>query len=132
MSIDWAALAEPAWAARYNAHIIGPTRVGCAVLSRNHDAVYIGCNVEHRFRSHDIHAETNALGNLIATEGDGFGIQALLIVSARERFTPCGACLDWIFELGGPDTLVAHLQGGMPVSDVQVYRADELMPVYPC
>lgn len=128
---DWQALAEPAWEARANAHLHGPTAVGCAVLSLTGE-VYTGCNVEHRRRSHDIHAETNALSNMVAAEGgvDCSKAVAVLIVSARQQFTPCGGCLDWIFELGGPDTLVAHLGEGWPIRDAQVYRADELMPGY--
>jgi cytidine deaminase len=126
--LDWAQLASPAWKAREHAHIIGPTKVGAAVLSGS-SAIYTGCNVEHRFRSHDIHAETNALGNMVAAEGDNWDLVAVLIVSARKQFTPCGACLDWIFELGSGSTLVGHLGA---YAGVQVYRADELMPVYPC
>jgi len=25
----------------------------------------------------------------------------------RDHFTPCGSCLDWIFQFGGADTIVA-------------------------
>jgi cytidine deaminase len=53
----------------------------------------------------------------------------VLIAADRDRFTPCGSCLDWIFELGGAATLVAF-QGG-PGGPVAVLRADELMPHYP-
>jgi cytidine deaminase len=53
----------------------------------------------------------------------------VLILSDRERFTPCGGCLDWIFELGGADCLVAFQRA--PGASLEVLRADELMPHYP-
>src|SRR5207247_1510723 len=33
--------------------------------------------------------------------------RAVLVASDREHFTPCGSCLDWVFELGGADCVVA-------------------------
>ena len=122
----WARLADAAWAVRENARVHGKTRVGAAVLSQQGN-IYAGCNIEHIFRSHDVHAEVNALTTMAAS-GDG-PATAVLIASERERFTPCGGCLDWIFELGGPATLVAF-QGSRSAS-LTVHRADELMPLYP-
>jgi cytidine deaminase len=58
-------LAQAAWSARENAYVIGPTKVGCAVLATD-GRIYSGCNVEHRFRSHDVHAEVNAITNMVA------------------------------------------------------------------
>ena len=52
-----------------------------------------------------VHAEVNALTNMVSA-GGGRAI-AVLVASNRKQFTPCGGCLDWIFELGGPDTIVA-------------------------
>lgn len=122
----WEHLSEHAWAVRGNAHVHGATRVGAAVLSAQ-GGVFAGCNVEHTFRSHDVHAEVNALTMMVAA-GDGPAV-AILIAAERDRFTPCGACLDWIFELGSPGTLVAF-QGG-PRREIEVLRADELMPYFP-
>jgi cytidine deaminase len=90
-------------------------------------SIFAGCNVEHRFRSHDVHAEVNALTTM-AAHADHRAV-AILIVAQRERFTPCGGCLDWIFELGGPDCLVGFQAA--PGGRVDVLRADELMPHYP-
>jgi cytidine deaminase len=122
----WQQLAERAWEARVNARVHGNTRVGAAVLTEQ-GAVHVGCNIEHIFRSHDVHAEVNALSTMAAA-GDGPAI-ALVVVAERDRFTPCGSCLDWIFELGGPATLVAFQ--GMPGARIEVLRADALMPHYP-
>jgi cytidine deaminase len=123
---DWHSLSERAWRVRKNARVHGRTQVGVAVLASNSE-IYVGCNVEHRFRSHDVHAEVNALTSM-AADGDATA-WALLIASERDRFTPCGACMDWIFELGGSSCLV----GFQPTEDgeVEVRRADELMPFYP-
>ena len=96
-------LVEAAWEARKRAYILGKTPVGAAALSDN-GKVYLGCNVEHRFRSHDVHAEVNALTSMVA-DGGGRAI-AVAVASQREYFTPCGACMDWIFELGGEDCLI--------------------------
>jgi cytidine deaminase len=125
--IDWQRLAKGAWTVRDLARVHGKTRVGASVLSAQGN-VYLGCNVEHLFRSHDVHAEVNALTTMAAA-GDSLAV-AVLIAAQRDRFTPCGSCLDWIFELGGPATLVAF-QGDQDRGTIAVLRADELMPHYP-
>src|SRR3712207_8762813 len=60
----------------------GPTRVGAAVLGAD-GGIYAGCNVEHKFRSHDVHAEVNALTSLVA--GGGNSAVAVLVVAERDR-----------------------------------------------
>lgn len=121
-----ARLSETAWRAHASARILGATRVGCAVLADTGE-VYAGCNVEHKFRSHDIHAETNAISSLVA--GGATSCQLVLVVASRARFTPCGACLDWIFEIGGAECLVGFQAS--PETSISWYKADELMPHYP-
>lgn len=121
-----AELSRRAWEAKDSARVLGATRVGCAVVADTGD-IYAGCNVEHRFRSHDIHAETNALSSLVA--GGSSACSVVLVVATREKFTPCGACLDWIFEIGGPACLVGFQ--GESKGEVSWFRADELMPHYP-
>jgi cytidine deaminase len=100
--------------------------VGAAVLSDD-GSMFVGCNVEHRFRSHDVHAEVNALTTM-AAHGEHRAL-AVLVVAERDRFTPCGGCLDWIFELGGPDCVVGFQRS--PQAPVSALRADALMPHYP-
>lgn len=119
-------LSPYAWEVRENAHIIGNTRVGCALLTAT-NRVYSGCNVEHRFRSHDIHAEVNAISSMIAAGDEE--IAYLLVTAERERFTPCGACMDWIMEFTGNPCFVGFQ--GVPDGPLTVYTADELMPYYP-
>lgn len=119
-------LAAQAWRAREHAVIRGATKVGCAVRAED-GRVFTGCNIEHRFRSHDIHAEVNALGALIA--GGARNAMAIVIAAEREQFTPCGACMDWIMELGVDDCVVAFQP--RPGGQLKLYRAKELMPHYP-
>jgi cytidine deaminase len=89
--------------------------------------IWLGCNVEYKFRSHDIHAEVNAIGSLVA--GGDQRLEAVFIAAERERFTPCGSCMDWIFELGGDSCLVAAQSS--PGGQILVFSAGELMPFYP-
>lgn len=119
-------MAAQAWAVRERARVMGKTKVGCAVLSAEGN-IMSGCNVEHRFRSHDIHAEVNALSSLIA-RGDSAAI-AVLVVAERTKFTPCGSCMDWVFEVGGNECWVGFQSG--PKEEPIWYQALDLMPHYP-
>lgn len=124
--INWNLLAKKAWEVRENASILGKTKVGAALLSHD-DNIYVGCNVEQVYRNHDVHAEVNAISNMI-TNGEKKFV-AILIVAERDKFTPCGSCLDWIFQFGGDDTLVAFQPSKF--SEITIYKAKELMPHYP-
>lgn len=123
---DWEDLAKIAWAVRERSRIIGKTKVGCALLS-DERVVVSGCNIEHKYRSHDIHAETNTIGNLIANHGKSF--TSIIIVAERDSFTPCGSCMDWIFEIGGADVRVGFQS--KPGGVIDIHTAGELMPFYP-
>lgn len=119
-------LSGSAWSVRENARLIGATAVGCVALDAE-GRTWPGCNVEHRFRSHDIHAEVNAIGAMIS--GGCTVLVAVLVAAKRDRFTPCGACMDWIWEFGGPDCLVGvqSRQHG----PIEILLAGEIMPHYP-
>ena len=123
-TVDLPPLTAAAWAVRE--HAVSSTKVGCAVLSAEGN-VHVGCNIGHRFRCHDVHAEVNALSSMVAA-GDTRAV-AVLVVAERELFTPCGSCLDWVFELGGPHTAVAFQPA--PGTPVDVSLAMNLMPRYP-
>ena len=118
-------LAEVAWNVREHAFVIGPTRVGCAVLAGD-GRVFSGCNIEHKFRSHDVHAEVNAITSMVAAGARQ--LIAVVVVAEREQFTPCGACMDWIMQFCD-DCLVAFQSG--PNANFLTYSARELMPHYP-
>lgn len=123
MTVDLMPLAAAAWGAREHAR--STTKVGAAVLS-DEGNVHVGCNVGHKFRCHDVHAEVNALATMVAA-GDSVA-RAVLVVAECERFLPCGSCLDWIFELGGPNCVV--LFQGASETPVDVHLAVDLMPHY--
>ena len=121
----WNKMANIAWKYRNNARILGKTKVGAAVLSKG--KIFAGCNIEHKFRSHDIHAEISAISSMVSS---GYQkLDAMIVVADRTKFTPCGGCLDWIFEFGGPSCLVGYQtkKGG----EMKIFQARELMPHYP-
>jgi cytidine deaminase len=119
-------LAEAAWEVRESAYTFGHTKVGAAALSADGE-IFIGCNVEHRFRSHDVHAEVNAITSMITSGRTG--LVAVMIAAERERFTPCGSCMDWIYQFGGPSCRVGYQSN--PRGKITILSAEELMPYYP-
>jgi cytidine deaminase len=120
-------LAREAWRAREFAYVIGPTSVGCTVLGVN-GKIYSGCNVEHRFRSHDVHAEVNAISTMVVDGCRSF--THIFVAAQRERFTPCGACMDWIMQFADGGDCVVMAQNS-PSGPIQEYTAKQLMPFYP-
>lgn len=118
-------MSEKAWFVRESSN--GKTRVGAACAYVDEGIVVEGCNIEHRFRSHDIHAEVNAISSLVAAGFESF--DSILIVADREKFTPCGSCMDWIMEIGGEKAQVMFQS--KEHGDICVYDASELMPHYP-
>ena len=128
MDINWDELARVADSVQRNALLApgGKTKVGCAAINE-HGHIGSGCNLQHKYRC-DIHAEVAALASLRSSEvGRVVGI---LILAERDKFTPCGACMDWIFELGGPECEVAF-QKNVLSKKRDVFRASHLMPHYP-
>lgn len=127
-AIPWAKLSKAAWEALGNAWLDknGRTKVGAAVITEM-GMIYGGCNIQHRYRSHDLHAEPVAIGNAVANGAKW--IEGILVVAERENFTPCGACMDWIVEVGGLDCEVAvqHHPDKGPI----IFKARMLMPHYP-
>jgi len=121
----WNKMAKIAWSHRENARILGKTKVGSAVVSKG--KIFGGCNIEHKFRSHDIHAEISSISAMVSS---GFQkLEAIIIVSERKKFTPCGGCLDWIFEFGGPTCMVGYQNNKN--GKIEIFKAKDLMPHYP-
>lgn len=100
------------------------TKVGAAVLTSG-GYIFAGCNIQHRHRSHDIHAEISAISSMVSSGHRD--LVAIIIVADRAMFTPCGACLDWIFEFGGPECEVGFMNNTLEL----FYTAKQLMPFYP-
>jgi cytidine deaminase len=124
--VNWDILSDRAWSVRDNSYLIGTTSVGAALIANNGD-IFTGCNVEHRYRILDVHAEVNAITNMVTYGHKSF--YAILVVAERKRFTPCGSCLDWIIQFGSLECLVGYQTG--KDSNVIVHTAHELMPYYP-
>ena len=123
---DWQRLADIAWATREHASILGKTKVGCAVLTAD-GRIFGGCNVEQQYRSGDVHAEVNAISSMISAGARD--LRAVLVVARRDMFTPCGGCMDWIFQFGGGDCVVGFQPD--PGVEIKSWTATELMPFYP-
>ncbi len=121
----WNELSEKAWKVRENASVFGSTKVGCALIGSN--KIFVGCNIEQQFRNKDIHAEVNAISNMISSGVNEF--HTILIVAERDRFTPCGTCMDWIFQFGGESVEIGfqNVKNG----PLFIKTAKELMPYYP-
>jgi cytidine deaminase len=122
----WSKLSKAAWAVRENARILEDTHVGSALITAP-GKIFAGCNVEHTMRSHDFHAETNAIGNMIA--GGEKKIVAILVVAKCSMLTPCGGCMDWINEFGGPECLVG-IQS-KPNGEIKIFHLADMFPFPP-
>lgn len=122
----WLSMAKEAWKVREYAYIIGKTKVGAVALTKT-GITFGGCNVEHIYRCHDVHAEVNAITSMVAA---GYtDLAAILVVAEREFFTPCGGCMDWIFQFGSEECLVAYQS--KKDGEIRSFQAKDLMPYYP-
>ncbi|NND77869.1 MAG: hypothetical protein HKN39_06770 [Flavobacteriales bacterium] len=124
----WNKLSNEAWDVRQRAFLQsgGSTHVGASLVT-DRGNIYSGCNIQHMYRSHDIHAEVNAISNMVS--GGDNKIERILIVAVRAFFTPCGSCMDWIMQFSDDDTIVGFQNE--PGGDVQEFTTKELMPHYP-
>ena len=97
---SYEALANEAYlASRYayvpNSHY----RVGAAILTAN-GTVYRGCNVESGSTINTIHAEINAIGNMIVNGSfPQYGIAMAVYTNEEKPWRPCGFCRQSIYEL---------------------------------
>jgi cytidine deaminase len=128
----WKDLSTAAWLVRENAVAIR-TKVGAAVQGRREhgdrfvNLIFRGCNIEDLWKASSIHAERSALAAMVSAGCPR--AEKILIAAERERLTPCGNCMDFLMQFGGPELLVAFQPS--PDAAVNVYTAAELMPHYP-
>ncbi|MGC8668094.1 MAG: cytidine deaminase [Chthonomonadales bacterium] len=97
--------------------------VGAAAVSAD-GRVFLGCNVENASYGLSMCAERNALAAAVA--GGAQQLVAIVIVSdAVEPSTPCGACRQWMAELGSKnmEVVAANLNG-----EVHRYELERLFP----
>ena len=97
--------------------------VGAAAVSSD-GRVYLGCNVENASYGLSLCAERAALAAAIA--GGAERVVALVLVADDAvPPTPCGACRQWMAELGADDmeVVTANLTGA-----ITRYQAERLLP----
>lgn len=105
------ALVGLATAARERAHApYSGFAVGAAVVADD-DRVFAACNVENASYGLSLCAERAALAGAVAR-----GVRAVravvVVAGGGEPPRPCGACLQWIAELGGPGTEIVSVSIG--------------------
>jgi cytidine deaminase len=100
-------------------------RVGAAVLAAD-GRVFAGCNVENASYGLCNCAERTALFSAIAAGVAVNAIERIAVIGDTPGpISPCGACRQVMFELGGPQlgVVLGNLQGAR-----QLATADELLP----
>lgn len=124
----WQELSVSAWKTRKFAKLVKSksTKVGASLLT-NDGLIYTGCNAQHKFRSHDIHAEINAICNMYSNSNSL--ISKMIIVAEREFLTPCGSCLDWIVRFSCSETKIG-IQS-RPEGEIKIFELNTLIPYYP-
>lgn len=78
-------------------------KVGAAVKFKNHDNVFVGCNVENASYGATICAERNAIWNGVATIGKQDMEYLIVVADQEEPVPPCALCLQVISEFYDPE-----------------------------
>ncbi|MET8654161.1 MULTISPECIES: cytidine deaminase [Nocardia] len=87
--------------------------VGAAALSVD-GRIVSGCNVENVSYGLGLCAECVLVGNLFVTGGGR--LTAVSVSDSRgEILMPCGRCRQLLYEHGGPELLVDHRDGPVPL-----------------
>jgi cytidine deaminase len=86
-------------------------RVGAAVVAED-ERVFAGCNVENASWGLSLCAERAAIAGAVAC-GVKRLVALVVVTEADPPGTPCGACRQWMAELGGDDLeiIAANLRG---------------------
>lgn len=117
-------LLKKAWEAREFAYPWkSGTKVGCAILCEGGEIV-TGFNIEGLWMT-SIHAEVCAISKLVEKGQKGV---AVAIVAKTEFFTPCGGCLDWLFQFCDFDSDIIIQNKHM---EIRRFKLNELCPYYP-
>jgi len=118
------ALAAGAMKARESAYApYSGYRVGAAVVAED-DRVFFGCNVENASYGLSLCAERSAMAAAITAGAKRFAA-VVVVTDADPPGTPCGACRQWMAELGGDGLLVvaANMMGRF-----RQFTLDQLLP----
>ncbi|MGA0332825.1 MAG: cytidine deaminase [Kiritimatiellia bacterium] len=79
-------------------------QVGAALILKDCDEIYSGCNVENASYGATICAERNAVFSAVAARGQ---IEILeLVLVTRQPAPPCGMCLQVLSEFASSETVI--------------------------
>jgi cytidine deaminase len=79
--------------------------------------VVVGCNVENASYGLGLCAECGLVSSLVAT-GGGQLVAVACVDANGAPLMPCGRCRQLLWEHGGPQCLVDHRTGPVPLSDL--------------
>src|SRR5215207_10038636 len=115
MAIDWDALRSAAREAGAHAYVpYSGLRVGVAGLTEDGD-VLVGCNVENASYGLTLCAECGLVSALAAGGGGRLVAVSCVAADRGELLMPCGRCRQLLNEFGGPELLVDHPDGPLPL-----------------
>jgi cytidine deaminase len=117
MDVDWAALTAAATDVMRRAYApYSDFQVGVAGLVDD-GRVVVGCNVENASYGVGLCAECGLVSSLHAT-GGGRLVAVVCVDKHGNALMPCGRCRQLLFENGGPDCLLATVNGIRPMAEV--------------
>ncbi len=115
MDIDWPALRRAAIEVMGRAYApYSRFPVGAAALVDDGRTV-VGCNVENAAYGVVLCAECGVVSALHAT-GGGRLVALACVGSDGEPLMPCGRCRQLLWEHGGPQCLIDHADGPLPMA----------------
>ncbi len=118
--VDWDALRQAAVSAMERAYApYSNFPVGAAALV-NDGRIITGCNVENASYGLGLCAECGLVSALLGT-GGGRLIAMAFVDAAGAPLMPCGRCRQLLWEFGGPECLVDHADGPLPLSKLLLH-----------
>jgi cytidine deaminase len=122
--IDWPALREAAVGAMRHAYApYSNFPVGAAALVDD-GRIVVGCNVENASYGIGLCAECGLVSALHASGGGRLVAMACVDVNGAPLM-PCGRCRQLLWEHGGPDCLIDHVDGPEPMASLLPYAFDD-------
>jgi cytidine deaminase len=121
--IDWTTLREAARLAMSRAYApYSRFPVGAAGLVDD-GRIVVGCNVENACYGVGLCAECGMVGAL-AAGGGGRLVAVACVDAAGVPLMPCGRCRQLLWEHGGPDCLIDHVDSPVPMARLLPYPFD--------
>jgi len=122
--IDWTGLREAAVGAMRRAYApYSNFPVGAAALVDD-GRIITGCNVENASYGLGLCAECGLVSALHASGGGRLVAMACVDINGAPLM-PCGRCRQLLWEHGGPDCLIDHVDGPEPMASLLPYAFDD-------